>query len=106
MKGVLPESYPIQEARVEELIDRENKLGRILDYGVIAARVGVLYSSSASALGEPLLLDLIDDGAPAYAWPADQHHVWKPRPQPRLTSLIEILTRPRNSHMRPELATA
>jgi hypothetical protein len=106
MKDVLPESYPIQEARVEELIDGENKLGRMLDYGVIAARVGALYSSSASALGEPLLLDLIDDGAPAYAWPADQHHVWKPQPQPRLTSLIEFLTRPRNSHMRLERAAA
>jgi hypothetical protein len=57
-------------------------------------------------LGEPLLLDLIDDGAPAYAWPADQHHVWKPQPQGQLISLIEFLTRPRNSHIRLELATA
>jgi hypothetical protein len=106
MKDVLPERYPIQEARVEELIDSENKLGRMVDYGVIAARVDALYASSARALGEPLLLDLIVDGAPAYAWPADQYHVWKPPPQPRLTSLIEFLTRPRNSHMRLELATA
>jgi hypothetical protein len=106
MKDVLPESYPIQEARVEELIDSENKLGRIVDYGVIAARVAALYSSSARALGEPLLLDLIVDGAPAYAWPADQHHVWKPQPQWRLASLIDFLTRPRNSHVHLELATA
>jgi hypothetical protein len=106
MKGVLPESYPIRERRVEELIDGENKLGRVVDYGVIAARVGALYSSSARALGEPLLLDLIVDGAPAYAWPADQHHVWRPQPRRRLTSLIEFLTRPRESHVHLELATA
>jgi len=62
--------------------------------------------SSARRRGEPLLLDLIVDGAPAYAWPTDQHQVWKPQPQPRLTSLIQFLTRPRNSHMRLELATA
>ena len=100
MKDVLPERYPIQEARVEELINSENKLGRMVDYGVIATRVDALYYSSARALGEPLLLDLIVDGAPAYAWPSDQHHVWKPQPQRRLTSLIEFLTRPRNSHIR------
>ena len=96
----MPERYPIQEARVEELISSENKLGRMVDYGVIATRVDALYHSSARALGEPLLLDLIVDGAPAYAWPSDQHHVWKPRPQRRLTSLIEFFTRPRNSHIR------
>jgi hypothetical protein len=106
MKDVLPESYPIQEARVQELISSENKLGRMVDYGVIAARVDALYSSSARALGEPLLLDLIVDGAPAYAWPADQHHVWKSQPRRRLISLIEFLTRPHKSHIRLELATA
>jgi hypothetical protein len=47
MKDVLPEGYPIQEARVEELISSENKLGRMVDYGVIAAHVDALYSSSA-----------------------------------------------------------
>jgi hypothetical protein len=106
MKDVLPDRYPIQGPGVEELIDSENRFGRMVDYGVIGARVDALYSSSARALGEPLLLDLIVDGTPAYAWPADQHHVWKPQPQRWFTSLIEFLTRPRNSHMRLELATA
>jgi len=55
-------------------------------------------------LGEPLLLDLIVDGAPAYAWPADQHHVWQRESRLRFASLIEFLTRPRNSHERLELA--
>ena len=85
---------------MEEIIDRENRLGRMMDYGVISGRVDALYASSARALGEPRLLDLIVDGTPAYAWPADQRHVWRPQPQRRLTSLIEFLTRPRNSHIR------
>ena len=106
MKDVLPDRYPIQGAGVEELIDSENRLGRMVDYGVIGVRVDALYATSARALGEPRLLDLIVDGAPAYAWPADQRHVWKPQPQRRFTSLIEFLTRPRDSHMRLEPAMA
>jgi hypothetical protein len=106
MKDVLPDRYPIQEARVEELIDSENRLGRMMDYGVIAARVDALYTSSARALDEPLLLNLIQGGAPAYVWPTDQRHVWSP-PSPRwFTSLIEFLTRPRNGDLRLELAAA
>ena len=95
MKDVLPDRYPIQGAGIEELIDSENRLGRMVDYGVIGVRVDALYATSARALGEPLLLDLIADGAPAYAWPADQRHVWEPQSQRRFTSLIEFLTRPR-----------
>ena len=91
---------------VEELIDSENRLGRMVDYGVIGARVDALYATSARALGEPRLLDLIVDGAPAYAWPADQRHVWKPQPQRRFTSLIEFLTRPRHSGVHLVPATA
>jgi hypothetical protein len=75
-----------------------------MDYGVIGARVDALYSSSARALDEPRLLDLVNDGAPAYAWPADQRHVWKPQAQRRFTSLIEFLTRPRISGLRLEPA--
>jgi hypothetical protein len=106
MKDILPDRYPIHGAGIEELIDSENRLGRMVDYGVIGARVDALYATSARALSEPRLLDLIVDGAPAYAWPADQLHVWKPQPQRRFTSLIEFLTRPRNSHMRLKPAMA
>ena len=94
MKDVLPDRYPIQGLEIEELVDAENRLGRMMDYGVIGTRVDALYASSARALNEPRLLDLIVDGAPAYAWPADQWHVWKPQSQGRFTSLIEFLTRP------------
>ncbi len=97
MKDVLPGQYPIDGARVEEIIDRENRLGRIMDYGLISTRVDALYAASALALDEPRLLDLIIDGAPAYAWPADQRDVWRPRSQRSFSSMIEFLTRPRRS---------
>ena len=104
MKDVLPDRYPIQGAGVEEFIDGENRLGRMVDYGVIGARVDALYASSARALDEPLLLDLIQGGAPAYVWPTDQRHVWTPPSQRWFSSLIEFWTRPHNSDVSSELA--
>jgi hypothetical protein len=106
MKHVLPVSYPIMETEIDEIIRSENRLGRILDYGVIGTRVQALYSSSALALDEPLLLDLVRDGAPAYAWSADQRHVWEPRLHRRLRSWIHFLTRPRRSGVPLELVLA
>jgi hypothetical protein len=106
MRRVLPESYPIRETDVQQLIDNENWLGRILDYGVIGARVGALYARSAHALDEPRLLSLIQDGAPVYAWPADQRQVWEPRSRRRLRSLIQLLTRPRYSNVPLDLVPA
>jgi hypothetical protein len=94
MKDVLPDRYPIDGIEVEELINAENRLGRVVDYGVIGVRVDALYAASAQALAEPRLLELVVDGAPAYAWPADQRHVWKPQSQGKFASLIEFLTRP------------
>ena len=94
MKDVLPDRYPIHGTEVEELINSENRLGRVVDDGVIGVRVDALYATSAQALGEPRLHELVVDGAPAYAWPANQRHVWKPQAQGRFTSLIEFLTRP------------
>ena len=106
MKDVLPDRYPIDGAGVEEIIDRENKLGRMMDYGVISGRVDALYAASARALDEPRLLDLIVDGAPAYAWPADQRHVWRPLSRGSFTSLVGFLTRPRDSDVCLEPAMA
>lgn len=45
MKDILPERYPIPEVRVEELIRSENKLGEMVDYGVLAARIDALYAA-------------------------------------------------------------
>lgn len=94
MKDVLPDRYPIQGVELQEVIDKESRLGRVMDYGVIRARVDGLYESSARALSQPLLVDLIRNGEPAYAWPADQRSVWAPRPREWLTSVIAFATRP------------
>ena len=53
MKDVLPDRYPIQTAGIPELIDGENRIGRLMDFGVISARVDGLYASSARELNEP-----------------------------------------------------
>lgn len=95
MKDVLPVSYPIAEVTIDEIIASENRLFRMVDFGVIATRAEALYAASARVLGEPRLLDLISDGAPAYAWPADQRHVWTPQRPQWLSVLMEVLTRPR-----------
>lgn len=94
MKDVLPDSYPIQGLGVDEVIDLESTMGRLIDFGVIRARVDDLYASSARALSEPLLADLIRDGEPAYSWAAGQRTVWKPRRRGWLTSMVELATRP------------
>lgn len=93
---ILPDVYPIELRTVEEVIDRENPLGRVLDYTVIGARTDALYASAAHALGEPRLLDLVRDGAPVYAWPYESRHVWQsPSAHRSLKSLLRFLTRPR-----------
>jgi hypothetical protein len=94
MKDVLPMSYPIEELTIEEVIDSENRIFRMVDFGVIATRADALYAAAARTLGEPRLLDLFSDGAPAYAWPTDQRQVWMPRTR-RLQAWIDFLTRPR-----------
>jgi hypothetical protein len=99
MRRVLPDRYPIRETDIARLIDSENWLGRILDYGVIVARVEALYAWSARALDEPRLRCLICDGAPNYAWPVDQRQVWEHRSRRRSGSLIEFLTRPRDGDL-------
>lgn len=93
MKDVLPDRYPITGS-VAEVIDGESRLGRMIDYGVIRTRVDDLYASSARALSEPLLADLIREGEPAYAWPVSQQSVWRPSTRGWLTSLIALATRP------------
>jgi len=94
VKDVLPDRYPIVGLGVADVIDLENKLGRMIDYGVIRSRVDALYASSARALNEPLLVDLVQHGEPAYAWPADQPTVWKPTRRSWLTAVVEFATRP------------
>jgi hypothetical protein len=91
MKRILPASYPIEVPAIEELIARENRLGQVLDYGVIRPRIEALYAFSAQSLDEPRLLGLIRDGAPVYAWPHEKRHVWESPPTRRMRSFIGFL---------------
>jgi hypothetical protein len=93
MRGVLPDAYPIEGLSVEEIIDLENPVGRLLDYTVIGSRVEALYASAAHELGELRLLGLVRNGAPVYAWPYEMRHVWRRRP----ARLVDFLTRPRRA---------
>ncbi len=90
MKDVLPDVYPIEGLSVEEIIDAENPVGRLLDYTVIGTRVEALYASAAHELGELRLLGLVRNGAPVYALPYEMRHVWRRRP----ARLVDFLTRP------------
>src|SRR3954470_22186774 len=65
---VLPDRYPLARD-VDSYIADENRLGRILDYAVIAPRLQRVYEWSAKELDEPRLLELVRDGSPIYAWP-------------------------------------
>jgi hypothetical protein len=94
MKHVLPESYPIDSTEIGEIVAAESPLGRILDYGVIGARIDALFQISARALEEPHLLNLVREGTPAYAWPVGQRHVWRLRSRSRLASFVGALTHP------------
>lgn len=100
MKDVLPGSYPIATGSVEEMIERENPLGRALDYSVIGTRVEALYVSAAHALGELRLLGLVRNGAPVYAWPYEMRDVWRRPPAP----LLNFLTRPRRVSRQHDVA--
>ena len=73
---VLPDTYPLEDT-VERLLPTENRLGRALDWGVIAPRLQALYEWSARELALPRLLGLIFDGTPIYAWPYSDREVWR-----------------------------
>ncbi|MCW2992892.1 MAG: hypothetical protein JWQ18_387, partial [Conexibacter sp.] len=73
---VLPDRYPLNDVLIERVLEDENRLGRMFDYAVIAPRLQALYAFAAADIEEPRLLELIVDGAPVYAWPHDQAHVW------------------------------
>jgi hypothetical protein len=76
LRLVLPDRYPLDDA-VEAHLANENRLGRMLDYGVIGSRVQALYDWSARELGICRLRELVRDGSPTYAWSYADRHVWR-----------------------------
>ncbi|UXA13569.1 hypothetical protein KXD97_07145 [Mycobacterium sp. SMC-8] len=77
LSKVVPTVYPA-DREVKVYLADENRLSRLLDYGVIAPRLQPLYAWSASELEQPELLRFIQDGAPVYAWPYESRWVWQP----------------------------
>ena len=74
---VLPgAAIPLKDG-VASYLDDERGLGRLLDYAVIVPRLQRLYDWSALELGQPGLLELIEDGSPIYAWPLADRDVWR-----------------------------
>ncbi len=61
---------------IHEILDAENHLGRLLDYGVILPHARAVYEHAASALNTHQLLDMLRDGSPVYAWPYEARQAW------------------------------
>ena len=91
---VLPNRYPLAE-NVQIYLADEHRLGRMLDYAVIAPRLQGLYEWSADELAEPSLVELIREGNPIYAWPFEERHVWRSSHMPFPARLLERATAPR-----------
>ena len=89
---VLPDRYPLADD-VDTYLADEHRLGRLLDYAVIAPRLQRVYEWSAAELGEPRLLDLIRDGNPIYTWPFEKGHVWHLPDMPLAGRILERATR-------------
>jgi hypothetical protein len=92
LHNILPTTYPLPEMDLPRLLAMENRLGHLIDYGVILPRAQALYEHAAGDLDEPRLLELVREGRPAYAWPADADHAWFSRRSPRTRRLLGRLT--------------
>ena len=94
LRRVIPNQYPLTRD-VDWYIADEQRLGRLLDYAVIAPRLQRLCEWSAKELREPRLLGLVRDGNPIYAWPYKQRHVWRTQHLPFPGRVLERVTRDR-----------
>ena len=80
-------ALPPADGDLDDYLELEHRLGRVLDYAVIQPRLRRLYDWSALELGRPELSGLLFDGGPGYAWPPDDR-AWKP---PRLALTVRAL---------------
>lgn len=95
LRRVLPDRYPL-DADIEMYLERENGLGRVLDYGVIAPRLQALYDWSARELGLEGLHELVRDGSPIYALSYSDRHVWTQAHESVPTRILRLATPARN----------
>ncbi len=91
---VLPNQYPLQ-GELDDYIAAEHALGRLLDVGVIAPRLGELYRWSADELRIPEVTDLLSDSTPVYAWDPQDWKPWTPPPTRLVRAVRRALPPPR-----------
>jgi hypothetical protein len=94
LRRVIPNTYPLTRD-VEWYIADEQRLGRLLDYAVIATMRPHLYELSAEDICDRRLRGLFIDGSPIYAWPYEQRHVWQAQHLPFPGRALERVTRAR-----------
>ena len=95
LQNVLPNSYPLAQASIGTVLADENYLGRIMDYGIIAPRIGQLYRYAADDLDEPRIVELCTDQYPVYAWPYEERWVWRTDRSPIEIALVRgVVGRP------------
>ena len=94
LQNVLPNMYPLARASIEVVLAEENYLARIMDYGVIAPRIGLLYRAVADDLAEPRIVDLCTDDVPVYAWPYEDRRVWRTDRSPVAIALARAVVGP------------
>jgi hypothetical protein len=84
---VLPARYPLR-GDLEAYLSNEHRVGRVIDYGLIAPRLQALYDWSAAELSLPGLRGLIRNGNPIYAWSYADQRGWR---QPRESLPVRLL---------------
>jgi hypothetical protein len=94
LHNILPNRYPLDRVTMPWILEAENYLGRLVDYGVILPRSRAIYAHAAADLNEPQIADMVRDGCPVYAWPYDQRQVWTTTRAPLLMHSLRKLTRP------------
>jgi hypothetical protein len=91
LRRVLPDIYPLRDG-IETYLPREHRLGRMLDYGVIAPRLQALYEWSARELALPGLRELVHDGSPSYASTHTERHLWRQAPESLTLRALRLAT--------------
>jgi hypothetical protein len=92
LSRILPDRYPVIDD-LRTYVEKENSLGRLLDYGVILPRLQLLYEWSAEELGQPAVVDWAREGVPSYFSPIEAIQFWRPVPAPVMVRLLARLTR-------------
>jgi hypothetical protein len=99
LSRVLPGRYPL-DSNVDRYVADEQRLGRMLDYAVIAPRLQRLYEWSAQELAERRVLELIREGNPIYVWPFEKRDVWRSAQMPYAARVLARVTRPSQTPLR------